>query len=377
MRGLKVTSDVTGSGPPSTGGAIGINLIAEKSSDLPELIRVAKDFEGYIASIPETKNIVSSSKDTPGQFVFRLKGELAAQKDVPPALLYATINQETKGIVVGSIEDRGEDMDIILKNTAFDGDVSPDDILSIPFHMGNMTYRIGDFLTVSPQNATEHITRKDGDISITVGADVTEAGNALVITDAIMKYAESYTFPAGIRYTSGGENTENADLIIAMVSALFLSIVVILGILVLQFDSFAQPIIVFYSVIMALPFVFIGLLVTGNPFSLMFMIGFISFMGIAVNHGIILIDAANQNLKKGMDIYTALVEAGASRLEPMVLTTVTTILGMLPIALKDKMWAGMGFTIIFGIMATTLITLFTVKGICYELYLRKQNSAGK
>jgi multidrug efflux pump subunit AcrB len=69
---------------------------------------------------------------------------------------------------------------------------------------------------------------------------------------------------------------------------------------------------------------------------------------------------------------TALVEAGSSRLEPMVLTTVTTVFGILPVALRDRFWSGMGFTIIFGIMATTILTLFVVKGIYYELYMNPE-----
>lgn len=75
-----------------------------------------------------------------------------------------------------------------------------------------------------------------------------------------------------------------------------------------------------------------------------------------------------------MDGFIALVEAGSSRLEPMVLTTITTALGILPIALRDKFWSGMGFTIIFGIIATTFLTLFVVKGIYYELYIAKHDS---
>ncbi len=112
---------------------------------------------------------------------------------------------------------------------------------------------------------------------------------------------------------------------------------------------------------MSLPLVMVGLYITDNPFSLSFGIGFIAFTGIAVNHGIILIDAINQNLKKGMTGFTALIEAGSSRLEPMALTTFTTVLGILPIALRDKFWSGMGFTIIFGIIAASTLTLFVVK----------------
>ncbi len=101
-------------------------------------------------------------------------------------------------------------------------------------------------------------------------------------------------------------------------------------------------------------------------------IGFIAFTGIAFNHGIILIDAINRNLQKDINGFTALIEAGASRLEPMVLTTFTAVFGLLPIALKDKFWSGMGFTIIFGIIATTFLTLFVVKGIYYEIYVRER-----
>lgn len=121
---------------------------------------------------------------------------------------------------------------------------------------------------------------------------------------------------------------------------------------------------------MSLPLVMVGMLIMGNKFSLPFGIGFIAFTGIAVNHGIILIAAINENLKKGIEGITALVEAGSSRLEPMLLTTVTTALGILPIALRDKFWSGMGFTIIFGVISATTLTLFVVKGIYYEAYLR-------
>lgn len=121
----------------------------------------------------------------------------------------------------------------------------------------------------------------------------------------------------------------------------------IFAILTLQFNSFKQPAIVLYSVIMSIPFVLLGLLITGNMISLTFGIGFIAFTGIAVNHGIILIDAININLRKGMKGIVALVEAGSSRLEPMLLTTLTTSLGILPLALRDAFWAGLGFTIIF------------------------------
>ncbi len=154
-----------------------------------------------------------------------------------------------------------------------------------------------------------------------------------------------------------------------MATAFVLALMVIFAILTLMFDSFSQPFIIFYSVFMALPWVMLGLIITGNQFSMPFAIGFIAFTGIAINHGIILIDAININLEKKMEGFTALIEAGSSRLEPMTLTTIATAVGMIPVALKDRFWSGMGWTIIFGIMAASILTLFVVKGIYYELYI--------
>lgn len=159
-----------------------------------------------------------------------------------------------------------------------------------------------------------------------------------------------------------------------MMSAFVTAMVVIFGILTLQFDSFAKPVIILFSVILAFPFVVLGLYLTDNPFSMSFAIGFIAFTGVAVNHGIILIDAVNQNIKRGMNAFDALVEAGSLRLEPMVVTTLTTVLGILPIALQDKFWAGMGFTIVFGLIAATFLTLFVTTTIYYELFTREQGN---
>ncbi len=142
------------------------------------------------------------------------------------------------------------------------------------------------------------------------------------------------------------------------------------GILVFQFNSFSQPIVVLYSVLTALSGVLFGLWLTGNPMSMPFAIGFIAYTGIAMNHEIVLIDAINKNLEKGLTSIEALVDAGASRLEPVILTTLTTVLGVLPLALKDKFWAGLGFTIIFGLIFASIMTLFVVKGVYYEFFMK-------
>lgn len=367
-QGFKVTSNIIKGGPPG-GKAVGLKLIAEKAEYLPTLIQVSKEFRDHLKSIPGTKNVGTSSADTPGQFIFTLKKDLLANYGITPSIIYSQLSQNMNGVTIGTVEDNGDDMNVVVKTDTFLSGALMEDVMNISFNMGNSTYRIGDFVDMNIQNAVAVIKREDGKVQITVDANLESGMDTVAVQNQFEQFATSYNFPKGISYSKWGENEANKELIVAVFSAFFIAIMVIFAILTLQFNSFSQPAIILYSVVMSLPFVMIGLILTENRFSLPFGIGFIAFTGIAVNHGIILISAINENLEKGMKGITALVEAWSSRLEPMTLTTLTTALGMLPISLKDRFWSGMGFTIIFGIIAASALTLFVVKGIYYEIYI--------
>ncbi len=372
----KVIAEALKGWPPGSK-AVWIKLIAKNAEDLPRLITVSKDFEVFLKKMKGVKNVGRSSNDTPGQFIFTLKKDILTEYTISPALIYAQMTQSMNGITVGSVEDNGEDMDVKIRSDIFSESVKMEDILSIPITVGSTSYVVRDFVDATITNATATVSREDGNIQITVDANLDPWYDTVSSQAEYVDFAKSYAFPKNISYSSGGENASNSELITAVLSAFFIALIIIFAILTLQFNSFSQPLIVLYSVIMSLPFVMVGLILTGNKFSMPFGIGFIAFTGIAVNHGIILISAINENLKKWMEWVTALVEAGSSRLEPMLLTTVTTALGILPIALRDRFWSGMGFTIIFGIISASALTLFVVKGIYYEIYVAKHENPWK
>ncbi len=371
QKGYRVVSQIAENGPPWSK-ALWLKLVVDDPEKLSTLIRVSKEFESYLKTLPGTKNVWRSSSDTPGQFIFNLKKDLISTTGISAAQIYAQISQSMNGVTLWSVEDDGEDMNIIVKSSQFISDVRLEDVLAIPIIVWQIRYVVWDFVESRITNATANISREDGDIQITVDSDLEEGVDSVSAQNAFVAFAEKYEYPEWISYKAWGENEENSELIVAVLSAFFIALIVIFAILTLQFHSFSQPTVILYSVIMSLPFVMVGLLLTGNQFSLPFGIGFIAFTGIAVNHGIILIAAINENLKKWIEGVTALVEAGSSRLEPMLLTTVTTALGILPIALRDKFWSGMGFTIIFGVMAASALTLFVVKGIYYEFYMNPE-----
>jgi len=247
--------------------------------------------------MPWTKNVSRSSSDTPGQFIFHLKKDLLAQYNISPAIIYNQISQNLNGITVGTVEDNWSDMDVKVKSSRFSDDIKMEDILSLPITIGTSTYLIQDFVDSTITNATATVARESWKIQITVESNLNTWLDTVSTQAKFTTFADTYKFPNGISYVKGWENESNSELIVAVLSAFFIAIIVIFAILTLQFNSFSQPLIVLYSVIMSLPFVMVWLILTGNKFSLPFGIGFIAFTGIAVNHGIILISAINENLK--------------------------------------------------------------------------------
>lgn len=145
----------------------------------------------------------TSSSDTPGQLIFRLDKERIATTGITPAFIYGQILQNMNGVNLGSIEDNGEDMSIILKSSQFDGDqVIVEDILSLPLTLGSTTYRMGDFMEVEITNAIASISREDGDIQIAVDGDLEEGIDTISSQSRYLEFAQNYNYPPGISYKS-------------------------------------------------------------------------------------------------------------------------------------------------------------------------------
>ncbi len=140
----------------------------------------------------------------------------------------------------------------------------------------------------------------------------------------------------------------------------------IFAILLLQFNSYSQPIVIMYSIAMGLLGANVGLFLFGLPYSMMFLIGYIALTGVIVNDSIVFIDRINHNLKKGMQRLQATTEAGRARLQPIILTTLTTILGLSSI-LPDGMWRPLAVTMMFGMFFGSTSTLFVTPALYFDI----------
>lgn len=178
---------------------------------------------------------------------------------------------------------------------------------------------------------------------------------------------ENAKIPDGIEISSGGSQEQMADGMSGLVTALGMGILFVFLVIAAQFESFVDPFAILLSLPLAIIGAILGLFIGGKELDMMSMIGVIMLMGLVTKNGILLIDFAKKNYGEGMDLKDALVEAGRTRIRPIVMTTLAMIFGMLPTALANgsgsELRAPMAFAIIGGLITSTLLTLFFVPAI--------------
>ena len=180
------------------------------------------------------------------------------------------------------------------------------------------------------------------------------------ITKAFEEKIKNTNLPDGVTLQIGGEQEDTTESFQSLGRAMILGIFMIIVILVLQFNSYKQPLIILMTLPLSLIGVFIGLTLLGRNFSFPGFIGIVALAGVVVNDAIVLIDRINQNIRNGMPKAEAVVLSGGERLQPIILTTITTAAGVLPLAFSNEMWGDLAWTIAIGITCATILTLVMV-----------------
>ncbi len=210
------------------------------------------------------------------------------------------------------------------------------------------------------------ITRVDGKRYVEVSAKFAEQSNvsgyvAQAQTLIEDEFTEERLNALGLSVdaitTDSGQETENQESFASAGIAFLAAILIIFVLLVTQFKSIIQPLLILLAIPFSIPGVFPGLYLTDQSFSFFIMIGMTGLVGIVVNNTILLVDVANQKRRAGMTPADAMGHALHERLRPLLVTSLTTIFGLLPLALSDPFWEGLAFTIIFGLAASTLLVI--------------------
>jgi HAE1 family hydrophobic/amphiphilic exporter-1 len=256
----------------------------------------------------------------------------------------------------------GDDVDINLSLTdKYANSVEDMKAITIDSAMGSVP--IGQIATIQYDNAPVSIRRENQEMQSAIDITFKESADSTEATSQVVAVADQFMFDEGVTYEEDGLQQQMVDAFSDLLLALVVSLLLVYIVLASQFESAILPIMVMMSIPFAMSGAFLGLFLTGSSLSMTSFIGLIMLVGIVVNNAILLVEFINQN-KQTMGRDDAIAEAGQVRMRPILMTTMTTILGMVPMSLGIgdgmEMMAPMGISIIGGLIASTIVTLFLI-----------------
>jgi multidrug efflux pump subunit AcrB len=345
-------------GGPPTGAAFEARIAGD---DLETLDALVQELKGVLATIPGAVDIDSSLEDAPADYTFMLNPARMEYYGLNAASVGSTLRMALSGIEVSTIIRNNTETNIVAR---FDNQKVPDLASIQNLQVLNLRQEpiplkeVADVKLIPSVNAITRIDQKRT-VRLTAGAEGTTRPNEIVSAFQ-KKVAEEHPLPTGYTITYGGENEENQESVLSILRALVVALILIVTTLVIQFNSFRKAIIVLVALPLALIGVFLGLALFGIPLSFPGLIGILALFGIVVKNAIILIDKINLNLKSEIPFEEAVIDAGKSRLEAILITSLCTILGILPVTLSNDFWRALGSAIIFGLTLSSFLTLFIV-----------------
>ena len=237
------------------------------------------------------------------------------------------------------------------------------------------SFKLGEVAEVKETVSLNSIQRDQQRRCITVTATIADGYNVTKVTSAVQKALGSVTLPEGVAVEFDGENEQIMNAMQQLLLMLLLGVVLVYLIMVAQFQSLKSPFIVMFTIPLAFTGGFLALLISGIEVSVISLIGFVMLVGIIVNNGIVLVDYINQQRLAGMGLREAIIDAGVTRLRPILMTSLTTILGLIVTALAKNAGTALiqpiALVCIGGLLYATLMTLFVVPCM-YEILNKKE-----
>ncbi len=372
-------------GPP-TGKAVEIQI---KGNDFTILSALADSIKHQIQSIPGLSELRDNYEPGKPELQIRVDREKAALIGLNTSRIASTIRTAVNGTEASEYRVGQDEYDITVR---FDKDYRRhySDLLNLTIFHERRHLPLSNVATIDFAAGLSNVNHVDTDRVVTVTAEAFGRRSAEVLADVKTRLA-GFTPPPEYSIEFAGQDEEQRAASDFLTRAFFIAILLILLVLVTQFNSVTLPFVILISVILSFFGVFVGLLITYRPFGIIMTgIGIISLAGIVVNNGIVLIDYIQKLRQSGLNKVDAIVEGGKTRLRPVILTAITTILGLIPLTVgisidfvklvsgdwgdfiafgaeSSQWWSGMGIVVIFGLMFSTALTLIIVP-VLYDIF---------
>lgn len=405
--GLTIVVDRNQSGPP-TGKPINLEIVGD-DKEMNELSQVAEKALTFLKAknVPGVEELKMNVNPSVQQDLVEIDRDAARRYGLSTYDIAMALRTSLYGSEISRYKDGEDEYPIMLRfNEA--SRQNEDALLNQVVTFRNMAaggqivqIPISAVTKVKASTTYNAIKRKNEKRTITIFSNVITGYNANEIVDELKSYMSDYQLPEGFNYRFTGEQEEQAEATEFLSQALLIAVVLIFFIIVLQFNSILSPLIIMFSVLFSTIGVFLGYVLTGmDMVIIMTGIGIISLAGVVVNNAIVLIDFANflQERRKqelgreltDMEVKAALAEAGKVRLRPVLLTAFTTVLGLIPLATgfnfdfvglvanldpniyvggdSAAFWGVMSWTVIYGLIFATFLTLVIVPVMCWLAY---------
>lgn len=333
-----------------------------KGDDNDTLREISDELISELSKIPNAKNVESSLDDASSEASIVINRAKASQYGLNTRTIASAVSNANSGSVATEYKTNGTEIDVRI--------MYPDDEVEYIKDLNNLTITspqgvavpLTEVASVEMGESALTITRENQQKYIEISGEIEKLDSSAQQAQ-VTQVLNNYVFPEGYSYEFGGMMEMMAETFSNLFTCIIVAILLVYMVMASQFESFVYPFIIMFSMPMAITGGIFGLLITGNSLTSTAYMGLIMLVGMVVNNGIVLVDYTNQLLErdKELGVNDALVMAGRSRLRPILMTTLTTVIGMVPVALAIgsgmESNQSMGIVIVFGLTIGTMITL--------------------
>jgi len=347
-------------GGPSGGKAVSVEVFGYDIATTDSLAKLIAD---TLERIPGFVGVEISRESQRPELWLEIDRERAYAYGLTPAQVGLHLRNVALGKVATEITSEGEKLQVVLRFAGAEDWTQLDfESLVIPIPMGGVV-PLSNLVRFVPHQGPMSIERKEGERLVGVESDLYELplGTATRQIEGILAGIE---FPFGTRAEITGQAEEQQESFQSLFFALIVAIVLVFLVMAAQFENLREPFIIMFAIPFAITGVALAFFISGASFGIMAFVGMVLLVGIVVNNAIVLIDYINMLRRRGESVRDAILNAGQRRLRPVLMTTLTTVFGLSPLAFipteGSEMWAPMGVAVIGGLLFSTVVTLIFV-----------------
>lgn len=340
--------------PGGSGSPVEIKLTGNDTQVLEEAANI---YLGVLKQIPGVLEPALGSEAGPPQLMIDVNKNKALSYGLNPSAVATQLRAYISGVTVTQYTEAGEEIDVVLQLEASDI-TSVEEIgqIHLTTAQGNVV-PVSAIADIKEGYGFSEINHDDYETTLSVQADLESGYNLNDVLGAFEEAAAKMEVDDSVSISYGGDRAQMDDSFSKLGRSLMIAAMLVFIILAVQFNSITQTLTVILTLPMAAIGVILGLIITGNDFGFYAFMGMVALVGIAVNDAIVLVDYINYLRSVGHPLKEAVVKAGVSRFLPVFSTSITTIGGILPLALKEPYYGQLGYSLVFGLMVATVMTL--------------------